>query len=54
MEGIQIFIFLVGVIVMTMVIYALFSLVPAEIRGPEEVGYYSSSDEQEKKKASNL
>lgn len=46
MEGIQIFIFLVGVIVMEMVIYALFSLIPAEIRATE-VAYRSSRNKEE-------
>ena len=49
MEGIQIFIFLVGVVVMTMVIGALYALIPSEIRSPEEVGYGSSGYEGEKK-----
>lgn len=48
MEGIQIFIFLVGVIVLTMVIAALYALIPAEISGPDEVGYSSSGDKENK------
>lgn len=49
MEAIQIFIFIVGVSVMTMVIGALYALIPSEIRSSEEVSYGSSGDEGEKK-----
>lgn len=48
MDAIQIFIFIVGIAVMTMVVGALYALVPAEISGPEEVGYGSSKDKEEK------
>jgi hypothetical protein len=45
----QTFIFAVGFFVSLMVVYGLFSLVPREIRPPDEVVYYGSSEKSEKK-----
>jgi hypothetical protein len=43
----QIFMFVVGLIVSIMVIYGIFSQIPGEIRGPDKVIYRSSKEENE-------
>lgn len=43
----QIFIFAVGFFVSLMVVYGIFSLVPGEMRPPDEVVYRGSADKND-------
>lgn len=43
----HIFIFIMGLLVSTMVVYGLFSMVPGQMRPPDEVVYHGSKEKSE-------